>query len=77
MDNLIKYLGENYFYHRSHEFNANILDLHMKKGFFSNGCWDSFKKFIEVLTSKAKFRDTLTNREIRDKNLKLLRLKGL
>ena len=34
-------------------------------------------KFIEVLTSKAKFRDTLTNREIRDKNLKLLRLKGL
>ena len=33
-DNLVKNLRENDFYHLSQEFNANVLDLLNKKGFF-------------------------------------------
>ena len=34
LDNLVRNLGENDFYHLCQEFDANVLDLCKKKGFF-------------------------------------------
>ena len=55
LDNLVKNLVKNYFYHLSQEFNSNVLNLLEKKGFFPYDCWDSFKKLREGLPSKGKF----------------------
>ena len=52
----------------SQEFNANVLNLLEKKGFFPCDYWDRFEKFRECLPSKDKFHNTLTNRKITDKN---------
>ena len=68
LDNLVKNLGENDFNHLSQEFNANVLDLLKKKGFFVYFYGDSFEKFKEGFPTKDKFYNTLTNRAISDKN---------
>ena len=55
LDNLVKNLVKNDFYHLSQEFNSSVLNLLEKKGFFPYGYWDSFKKLREGLPSKGKF----------------------
>ena len=54
-DSLVKSLEQNDFCHLSQEFNANVLDLLKKRGFFFYNYWDSFEKFKEGLSSKDKF----------------------
>ena len=68
MDNLVKNLHENNFYHLIQEFKANVLYLLKKKGFFSYHYWDSFEKLKEGLPSKDKFHNTLINHGISNKN---------
>ena len=55
LDNLVKNLRENNFYHLSNDFNTNELDLVQKKGFFPNEYWHSFKNFREGLLAKISF----------------------
>ena len=55
LDNLVKNLVKNDFYHLSQEFNSSVLNLLEKKGFFPYDYWDSFKKLREGLPSKDKF----------------------
>ena len=55
LDNLVKNLKENDFYHLSQELNANVLGLVKKKGFFPYVHWGSFAKFDEGLPSKVTF----------------------
>ena len=43
LDNLVRNLGENDFYHLCQEFDANVLDLCKKKGFFLLDYCDSLK----------------------------------
>ena len=52
LDNLVKNIENNPFHHLRQEFNANVLDLHKKKGFFPYDYWDNFEKFKKVLPSK-------------------------
>ena len=55
LDNLVKNLKENDFYHLSQELNANVLGFVKKKGFFPYVHWGSFAKFDEGLPSKVTF----------------------
>ena len=70
LDNLVKKLGGNDFYHLSQEFDANVLVLLKKKGIFSYDYWDSFESFKEGLPNKHKFHNKLNIFEINDKNYK-------
>ena len=64
LDNLVKHLAENDFYHLSHEFNANVLNLLKKKGFLPYDYWESFGKFLKGLPTNDKSHNTLANREL-------------
>ena len=79
LDTLVKNVGNNDFYHRSKEFNANVLDLLKKKGFFpcdhgnssDDDYWESFEKIKERLPSKDKSYNTFTNHAISDKKMNM------
>ena len=58
LNSLIKYLEETGYHYVSQEFSANVI--------YDN--WDSFEKFNEVLSSKDKFYNSLTNCPTSDKD---------
>ena len=67
LDNLVKTLGENDFYHLSQKFNAIVLSL-LEKKIFLYDYLDNFKKIKRGLPSKDEFHNTLTNHAINVKN---------
>ena len=48
----------------SQEFDDNVLDRVKQKRFYCYGYMGDFEKFKEELTSKEKFRNSLTGRKI-------------
>ena len=67
LDNLVKTLGENDFYHLSQKFNAIVLSL-LEKKIFPYDYLDNFKKIKRGLPSKDEFHNTLTNHTVNVKN---------
>ena len=51
----------------SQEFDSNVLDLAMQKGFFPYEYMTDFKKFKEELPSKETFYSLLTSKTVSDK----------
>ena len=67
LDSLVKNLRKYDFKYLSQEFDNNVLDLSMQKGFYPDYCISGFEKFKEELPSKEKFYCSSTNRIISDK----------
>ena len=55
LGNLVKNLGENYFYHVSWDFNINVLDLVKEKGFYPIGTGIILKNSEKVYLEKIHF----------------------
>ena len=56
LDSLVKSLEQNEFYHLSQEFNANVLDLLKKKGFFSMTTGKALKNSKKAYLAKINFK---------------------
>ena len=65
LGNIVKILGENYFYHLSQELDANILRLVKKKAFFPMSIAIALEFLMKFYLAKKHF---LTNREISDED---------
>ena len=68
LDGLVKNLGKDGFQCLNQEFDSNILNLVKHKGFYRYEYMSGFEKFEEKLQSKKKDYNSLTGKEISDKN---------
>ena len=69
LNNLVKHLRENDFYHLSQEFNANALVLLKKNRFFTCDNRNSLGKFRKGLPSKDEILNDIKVRVFFDKNI--------
>ena len=67
LDSLVKNLGKDDFKYLIQEFDNNVLDLVLHKGFYPYEYISDFERFKEQLTSKEKFYSSLTGKNISDK----------
>ena len=67
LDRLVRNLGKDDFKYLSQEFDSNVLDIVMQKGFYPYEYISDFEYFEETLSSKERFYSSLTCKKINDK----------
>ena len=71
LDSFAKNSNKDDFKYLSQKFDHNVLDLVKQKGFYPLEYMSNSEKFKEELPSKEKFYNSLTNKNIRTKNMNM------